>query len=497
MAKVDYVKINNTINYIQNVAYLSELPVANENSADFVSVNNELYVKQVNGTTYTYAKVGGSGGTEAIEKTIDPNGGEPLVFTEDFTQEEFDKLLNGSALLQIWSMPNVLSYILKPYAIQIKEDMNAYAIRLSCLTDIESGNHLYMLLIKRDGVITYQIENVSSGGASEPTVINLNTYVPSTAKNGTLDSSVLNTLQESDQNYIVFNNEIFKLADKQHNEGYLVYSHNGHDTTGCFFQKCITITLSTRGWVLEEQENQAKLTAGSGITIANNVISSSGGGTTSDTAYVSNSTLYIEESTTAGGGSSTENIVNATHTTELDALYSVDILNSNDFISFYEINTTPSMDMNIIDAIKIVVPIDEGQTEEFILKNVGEHKFCSSIMVNIVETPFTIPITGFIFDYNDKLYCCVLTDSYDWGFLIDDGNGADRPLTELDVILFQKIVKCFGINVDVGMLDFKHFSYTDISSATNVSIDGNTVIVRQLKYKDDTLSLETKTIPLQ
>lgn len=257
MAKINRIRINQAIQNIKHIAYLSELPTANEDSADFVSINNVLYAKQVNNGVYSYAEIG-AGGTTVIEKTIDPNGGEPLVFTEDFTQEEFDKLLSGSALLQVWTMPNVLSYILKPYAIQKKEDMNAYAIRLSCLTDIESGNHLYMLLIKRDGVITYQIENVSSGGASEPTIINLNTYVPSTATNGTLDSSVLQTLQASDSNYIVFNNEIFKLADKQHNEGYLVYSHNGHDTTGCFFQKCITITLSTRGWVLEEQENASK-----------------------------------------------------------------------------------------------------------------------------------------------------------------------------------------------------------------------------------------------
>jgi hypothetical protein len=115
-----------------------------------------------------------------------------------------------------------------------------------------------------------------------------NLSVPSTAKNGTLNSANIDFLQDNDKNYIVFNNEIFKLADKQHNEGYLVYSHNGHDTTGCFFQKCITITLSTRGWVLEEQENQPKLTAGSGITIENNVISSSGGGGGSNIQVVEN-----------------------------------------------------------------------------------------------------------------------------------------------------------------------------------------------------------------
>ena len=462
MAKIDYLKVNNTLRFIQNVAYLTELPVATENSADLVSVNNELYVKQVNGTTYTYAKVGGSGleiinaeteftvsniqtdaygnptliegnipekyrdverlskaivrvggqlfrceevsdynmkfasispfledeggtiytlyyvevntqtwnfdwskytfynkgsgGVALIEKTIDTES-QPLAFTEDFTQEEFDKLLSG-ALLQVWTMPNTLSYVLKPYVIQTQASANAYGVRLSALTDIETGNYLCIDVIQRNGIFETRINNVATAsggteviertiiekgsdylvfaeqltqeefdtianndnviiavknsegltfylnkilnanlsnenvnqfvfmglfnddqygvafmsingelitqgmynkiGASEPTVINLNTYVPSTATNGTLDSSVLATLQASDSNYIVFNNEIFKLADKQHNEGYLVYSHNGHDTTGCFFQKCITITLSTRGWVLETQENASK-----------------------------------------------------------------------------------------------------------------------------------------------------------------------------------------------------------------------------------------------
>lgn len=82
--------------------------------------------------------------------------------------------------------------------------------------------------------------------------------IPTTATSGTLTNEMFEILQENDQNYIIFNDEIFRLNDKQHESGYLVYSHNGHDTTGCFFQKCITITLSTRGWVLESQENASK-----------------------------------------------------------------------------------------------------------------------------------------------------------------------------------------------------------------------------------------------
>ena len=266
MAKVDYVKINNTINYIQNVAYLSELPVANENSADFVSVNNELYVKQVNGTTYTYAKVGGSGGTEVIERTIIEQGSDYLVFAEQLTQDEFNTIANNDNVIVAVKNSEGLTFYLNKI---LNADLSSENLNQFVFMGLFNDEQYGVAFMSIDGeLITQGMFNKI--GASEPTVINLNTYVPSTATNGTLNSSVLATLQASDSNYIVFNNEIFKLADKQHNEGYLVYSHNGHDTTGCFFQKCITITLSTRGWVLEEQENQPKLVSGTNIKTINN-----------------------------------------------------------------------------------------------------------------------------------------------------------------------------------------------------------------------------------
>lgn len=189
-----------------------------------------------------------------------------------------------------------------------------HLLRLTWIDDMyyygntDDFQYRYLSVDTNDFIIMrYDLQDI----AKAPKIVDLNNFVPKTATQGTLERGALNVLQASNENYIVFNDEIFRLADKQHNAGYLVYSHNGHDTTGCFFQKCITITLSSRSWVLETQENQAKLTAGSNITIENNVISATGGGGTSDTAYVSDSTLYIEEGTTAGGGSSgstTDNI---------------------------------------------------------------------------------------------------------------------------------------------------------------------------------------------
>lgn len=70
------------------------------------------------------------------------------------------------------------------------------------------------------------------------------------ATNGTLTESQLATLQASKLNGIIFANERYILQDNQHESGFLVYSHVGHDSTGNFFVKCITITISTLAWVL-------------------------------------------------------------------------------------------------------------------------------------------------------------------------------------------------------------------------------------------------------
>ena len=73
---------------------------------------------------------------------------------------------------------------------------------------------------------------------------------PESATNGTLTSFQLATLQASKLNGIIFANERYILQDNQHESGFLVYSHVGHDSTGNFFVKCITITISNLAWVL-------------------------------------------------------------------------------------------------------------------------------------------------------------------------------------------------------------------------------------------------------
>lgn len=78
---------------------------------------------------------------------------------------------------------------------------------------------------------------------------------PITSTNGRLSTAQLATLQANKGAYLMFNNEIYRLQDTQHESGYLVYSHIGYeDSTATYKVKCITVTISTRNWVLTKRE---------------------------------------------------------------------------------------------------------------------------------------------------------------------------------------------------------------------------------------------------
>lgn len=72
-----------------------------------------------------------------------------------------------------------------------------------------------------------------------------------TATNGTFTSDEWATLQASDNNYILFNNEIYRLADKGHagTGGIWSYTHTGWDGTA-IMDKSINVTVSTGAWTL-------------------------------------------------------------------------------------------------------------------------------------------------------------------------------------------------------------------------------------------------------
>ena len=93
-------------------------------------------------------------------------------------------------------------------------------------------------------------EKGDTGDTATPITIS----APTSATNGTITAEQLAVLQASDQNYIIFNNEIYKLEDKQYVAGFLIYSHIGQDNNKTVFIKEISITIATLSWTLTKFE---------------------------------------------------------------------------------------------------------------------------------------------------------------------------------------------------------------------------------------------------
>lgn len=72
---------------------------------------------------------------------------------------------------------------------------------------------------------------------------------PASVTQGTLTEEQLSILQVSDNNYIVFSSEIYRLADKQHTTGILSYTHTGWNGNA-MLDKSINIIVSTGAWTL-------------------------------------------------------------------------------------------------------------------------------------------------------------------------------------------------------------------------------------------------------
>lgn len=350
MAKINYIKINGTIRYLETIAYLSTLPAATSDSADLVSVNNKIYVKNQTTTqgvsgvwqfkdrlttdltvakniTFTttsdratiYTQI--RGGTtdmwyndtyvydsadwiNANYKTIIIIGGADIEDSElesflrtnatylgrAFYYTELTAASSGGGI-EIIDINGVATLPSDYQSIATLE--TAYLLKNDLFYKLESEDTDYLYFTNNYELAYNRISvNKNDWSITQAETINVDrvfgveiTDVPSAATNGTLTEIQLATLQASDSNYIMFNNEKYYLNDKGHTEGYLTYSHVGAQSDEIYL-KTITITISTRAWVLLEQK---------------------AGGLTTDTAYVENSTLYISEGTTAASSGTSEN----------------------------------------------------------------------------------------------------------------------------------------------------------------------------------------------
>ena len=106
---------------------------------------------------------------------------------------------------------------------------------------------------------------------------------------GTLTTNQLATLQANTANPIVKRNEYYYLNDKQYTTDTLVYTHVAYEN-GKWYNKSITITISTKAWVKNVNEattvngksGAVNLVAGSNVSITSSgndiTIAASGGG---------------------------------------------------------------------------------------------------------------------------------------------------------------------------------------------------------------------------
>ena len=110
------------------------------------------------------------------------------------------------------------------------------------------------------GTLTLTSKKTSSGAKiirllNETDLQAIEITTPESGTNGTLTTEQLAVLTHSNSNYIILNKECYYLADNEHMSGYRVYSHVGYESS-TYFTKCITITLSTKAWVLTQTSPQ-------------------------------------------------------------------------------------------------------------------------------------------------------------------------------------------------------------------------------------------------
>lgn len=108
----------------------------------------------------------------------------------------------------------------------------------------------FVMLVR--GTHPYPYEPYNGGIIHEADLTPVKIADSATATSGTLTEEQLAILQNTDRS-ILFNNELYVPADREHAAGYLVYTHLGYESEK-FFTKAITITIATRGWVLTSSE---------------------------------------------------------------------------------------------------------------------------------------------------------------------------------------------------------------------------------------------------
>ena len=146
------------------------------------------------------------------------------------------------------------------FSIPKGKDGSAATVSIGSVSTLPAGSQATVTNIgtSKDAVFNFGIpkgDKGNTGDTAEAVLIS----ATADATMGTLTNEQLATLQASEQNYIKFNNEIYRLNDSQHDEGKLIYSHTGQDSTKRIYIKELSITISTKAWILTKFQPQSQL----------------------------------------------------------------------------------------------------------------------------------------------------------------------------------------------------------------------------------------------
>ena len=104
------------------------------------------------------------------------------------------------------------------------------------ISELQSANEAQDTIISQIEDDVDNLENISKTKVQEITLTG--------STGGTITAEQLTTLQADDSNYIILNDEIYRLADKQDASGYRMYMHTGQVT------KSLRIAITTLAWTL-------------------------------------------------------------------------------------------------------------------------------------------------------------------------------------------------------------------------------------------------------
>lgn len=203
-------------------AKVQTAPIENNDVPRLAELNNKVDISENFVKAFTIPN-GASSGTltaDVKQKLCNPDGHNYYVYDDT------------SQIILKYSF-NADDEIIQYKAVYIQNN-TAYDITMQILTSNGSWRRSQTVLNGANG-----------GEAVTPST------ATSTATSGTFTSAEWAKLQANDNNYILFNNEIYRLADKAHagTTGIWSYTHTGWDGTA-IMDKSINVTVSTGAWTL-------------------------------------------------------------------------------------------------------------------------------------------------------------------------------------------------------------------------------------------------------